>query len=81
MRPSRGARLDAPARRGCPPCDDDDADLDDELLVVWTAADYALYVAFSPLVSKPVAYAACHKLQRKLKKEQPQLFMMAPVFK
>ena len=52
---------------------------DDELLVVWTAADFELYVAFSPLVSKPVAYAACHKLHRRLKKEQPSLFALSPV--
>lgn len=49
---------------------------DDELIVVWTAADFELYVAFSPLVSKPVAYAACHKLHRCLKKETPNLFML-----
>ena len=54
---------------------------DDELLVVWTAADFELYVAFSPLVSKPVAYAACHKLHRRLKKEQGGLFMLSPALK
>ena len=46
---------------------------------MWTAADFELYVAFSPLVSKPVAYAACHKLHRRLKKEQPSLFALNPV--
>ena len=51
---------------------------DDELIVVWTAADFELYVAFSPLVSKPVACTACHKLHRRLKKEQAALFMLNP---
>jgi hypothetical protein len=54
---------------------------DDELIVVWTAADFELYTTFSPLVSKPVAYAACHKLHRKLKKEQASLFMLSPALK
>ena len=54
---------------------------DDELIVVWTAADFELYAAFSPLVSKPVAYAACHKLHRRLKKEAPNLFMLQAAFK
>jgi hypothetical protein len=54
---------------------------DDESIVVWTAADYELYVAFSPLVSKHLAYAACHRLFRKLKKDQPLLFMTHPVLK
>ena len=54
---------------------------DDELIVVWTAVDFELYAAFSPLVSKPVAYAACHKLHRRLKKEQPALFQLSPVIK
>ena len=54
---------------------------DDELIVVWTAVDFELYAAFSPLVSKPVAYAACHKLHRRLKKEQPSLFQLSPVIK
>lgn len=54
---------------------------DDETIIVWTASDFELYVAFSPLVSKPVAHAACQKLYRKLKKEQPQLFMLQPALK
>lgn len=54
---------------------------DDELIVVWTAADFELYAAFSPLVSKPVAYAACHKLHRRLKKEAPNLFMLQAAWK
>ena len=48
----------------------------DETIVVWTAADFELYVAFSPLVSKHFADAACHRLQRKLKRDQASLFMM-----
>lgn len=36
-------------------------------------------VVFGPLVSKPVAIAACHKLLRRLKKEQSSLFLLTPV--
>jgi hypothetical protein len=53
---------------------------EDEMTIVWTSAKTdglgELYAVFSPLVSKPVAYAACHKLLRKLKKEMPQLLML-----
>ena len=54
---------------------------DDEMIIVWTASDFELYTVFSPLVSKPVAYAACHKLRQRLKKEAPNLFMLHPAFK
>jgi len=54
---------------------------DEETIIVWTASDFELYVAFSPLVSKPVAHAACQKLYRKIKKEQPHLFMLQPALK
>lgn len=58
---------------------------DDEMTIVWTSAKTEglgeLYVAFSPLVSKPVANAACHKLLRKLKKEMPHLLMLHPAMK
>jgi hypothetical protein len=47
-----------------------------ELIIVWASAEFELYAAFSPLVSKPVAYAACHKLHRRMKKELPNLFML-----
>ena len=58
---------------------------EDEMTFVWTSAKTEglgeLYVVFSPLVSKPVANAACHKLLRKLKKEMPQLLMLHPAIK
>ena len=54
---------------------------DDELIVVWTSSEFELYAAFSPLVSQRVAHAACHKLQRRLKKESPSLFMLQPATK
>lgn len=38
----------------------------------------ASQVTFSPLVSKPVAIAACQKLVRRLKKEQSALFLLSP---
>ena len=43
-------------------------------------AEHELYVVLGPLVSKPVAIAASHKLLRWLRKEQPTLFF-APVAK
>ena len=52
-----------------------------EMIVVWTSAEFELYVAFSPLVSRQVAYAACHKLHRRLKKETPNLFMVHAALK
>lgn len=52
-----------------------------EMIIAWCASDYEFYASFSPLASKPVAYAACHKLLRKLKKETPNLFMLHPVIK
>ena len=54
---------------------------DDELVVVLTASDCELYVAFSPLVGHTIAYAACHKLHRRLKKEQATFFMLHPALK
>ena len=54
---------------------------DDEMIVVWSFADFELYVAFSPLVAKSVANTACYKLHRRLKKEQPNLFMLNPTLK
>ena len=53
----------------------------EELLIVSTSAEAELYVAFSPLVARPVASAACAKLARHLKKEQPTLFMTHAVLK
>ena len=50
---------------------------DFDTIIVWHTSDYELYVAFSPLISRNVAYAACHKLLRKLKKEAPQLLIHA----
>ena len=49
------------------------------MVVVWTSAEAELYVAFGPLVSKPVAIAACHKLLRRLKKDQPECFVLHPL--
>ena len=52
-----------------------------EMVVAWTTSEAELYVTFSPLVSKAVAVAACHKLQRRLKKDQASLFLLNPVYK
>ena len=54
---------------------------DDDLIVVRTAPEYELYAAFSPLVSKPVADAACAKLQRRLKREHAALFNLSPMLR
>ena len=51
-----------------------------ETIVAWTSSEHELYVVLGPLVSKPVAIAASHKLLRWLRKEQPTLFF-APVAK
>ena len=53
---------------------------DSETIVAWTNSEHELYVVLGPLVSKPVAIAASHKLLRWLRKEQPSLFF-APVAK
>lgn len=46
--------------------------------MVWCCAEYQLYVAFGPLVTKPVAIAACHTLLRFLRKEEKNLFLLSP---
>ena len=53
---------------------------DSETIVAWTNSELELYVVLGPLVSKPVAIAASHKLLRWLKKEHATLFF-APVAK
>jgi len=53
---------------------------DSETIVAWTNSEHELYVVLGPLVSKPVAIAASHKLLRWLKKEHATLFF-APVAK
>ena len=51
-----------------------------ETIVAWTNSEHELYVVLGPLVSKPVAIAASHKLLRWLRKEHAALFF-APVAK
>ena len=51
-----------------------------ETIYALTTSEHELYVVLGPLVSKPVAIAASHKLLRWLRKEQPNLFF-APVAK
>ena len=53
---------------------------DTETIVAWTNAEHELYVVLGPLVSKPVAIAASHKLLRWLRKEHAALFF-TPVAK
>ena len=52
-----------------------------ETIVVWCTADAELYATFGPLMPKPYAIAACHKLLRRLKKEQASLFVAHAVTK
>jgi len=51
---------------------------DTELIVAWTSAEYELYVALGPRVSRPAALAACAKLRSFLKKEERSLFLTSP---
>ena len=49
-----------------------------EAIFVWCNSDFELYVALGPLVTKPMAVAACHKLLRWLRTEEKNLFLFNP---